>query len=1012
MFVHLHVHTPFSFLDGASRIETLVQRAAELDMPAVAMTDHNNLSGAVQFQRACRQAGIKPLLGAEVTLQGGHHLTLLAKSRAGYAHLCQLLTEAHLGNERGQPRVSQQSLRQYAGGLIALSGCWHSEIFSRAYQRRYQQAERLLAQYRDIFGRDNFYLELQETFYPRQHATNRALAEMAAKLKVPIVATGNVHYLDKSQFKRQEVLTCVRTLTTVDQPHPERKINAEFDFKSPPQMQKLFAWIPEALPNTRQIAEHCQRYELTGDEYLPRFAPNGCPPEQVLRQLTYEGARERYQKLKANLKRRLEYELGIIEQLGFADYFLVVWDVAREARRRGIRYAGRGSAADSAVAYCLYITDVDAVARNLSFERFINPERGNNLPDIDIDFDARYRDDLTEYVTQKYGEDQVATVCTFQTYQARGAIRDLGKALGFPASELDRLAKLLPYLSAEGIEEAIEHLPELRDSHLPVYRYRQLFELCAQVAGLPRHLGTHLGGVVISGQPLSTISPLQRAAKGCRIIQFDKVDVEDLRLMKLDLLCLRMLSAVQDTVTSTPRRIDFARIPLNDKPTYKLLNTGETAGAFQLESPAQRNLQIRLQADNLEDIVASVALIRPGPIKGNMVEPFLARRHGEEPVNYADPRLEEILKDTYGVVLFQEQVIEIAVKIAGFSPGEADQLRRALTHHREQKEMQTIGQSFVRKATQRGCSQQVAKTLFSYLEGYASYGFCEAHAAAFGDTGYKTAYLLTHYPAHFYAALLSNQPMGYFPAHTLINEAKRRGIKVLGPSLNESQAYFTVQQGAIRVGLRQIREMPETLGKRIVAQQPYSNLRDFMDRLRPPVNVAENLALGGALDCFEANRRQLIWQLAAYRPAKYPQLPLQQAVQLDHIEDFTDSQKCCQEWDILGFSPTWHPLEFVRPQLRKAGVLTAQQIKQQRPTGTVKVAGLLIRPHRPPTRSGRTVVFFTLEDETGLLEVTVFESIYEQYGKQIFSSSALLVEGRLDHRGTASMVATRIDKLN
>ena len=1005
MFVHLHMHTPFSFLDGVSPINGLLQRAAEMNMPVLAMTDHNSLSGAVQFHRACHQAGIKPIIGAEVTVEGGHHLTLLAKNRQGYANLCQLLTAAHLGNERGYPKAAERMLREYTEDIIALSGCWHSDVFSLAYQRRYQQAEAATKKYRDIFGQHNFYIELQETFYPRQHATNKALAEIAQKLPVPVVASGNIHYVDKSMFRIQDVLTCVRTLTTVDEPHPQRKINAEFYFKSPQQMEELFFWVPQALDNTVQIAEQCQDYELTNDKYLPRFDTSGQSPIQLLRHLTYKGAQQRYKRLNAKIKSRLEYELGIIEQLGFADYFLVVWDVAREARQRGVRYAGRGSAADSAVAYCLYITDVEAVARNLSFERFINPERGNNLPDIDIDFDARYRDDIAEYVTEKYGEDRVATVCTFQTYHARGAIRDIAKALGFPPEEIDRLARIMPYISANNIDEAFEIFPELRDSQLPIYKYRQLFDLCSQAAGLPRHIGTHLGGVIISGQPLNTISPLQQAAKGCRIIQFDKVDVEDLHLLKLDLLCLRMLSAVQDTITSTPKQLDFNSIPLDDKPTYSLLNSAETAGAFQLESPAQRNLQSRLQADNIEDIVASVALIRPGPIKGNMVEPFLARRHGQEPVTYVDPRLEDILKDTYGIVLFQEQVIEIAVKIAGFTPGEADQLRRALTHHRDKGQMQAIGKDFIRKAIQRGCPREVAETIFSYIEGYAGYGFCEAHAAAFGDTGYKTAYLLTHYPAHFYAALLSNQPMGYFPAHTLINEAKRRGIKVLGPEVNCSQAHFTVQNDAIRVGLKQVKEMPKALLDRIVKGQPYEDLLQFMRQIRPPVNVAQNLALCGALDRFDANRRRVLWQVSVHRPARQPQLNLQQAAELANIEDFTDQQKCCYEWDILGFSPSWHPLQFVRPELSDAGVLTIQQVKRRRPSGTAKVAGLLIRPHRPPTRSGRTVVFFTLEDETGLLDVTVFENIYEQYGKEIFTSSLLLVEGRLDPRGTPAMIA-------
>jgi len=1012
MFVHLHVHSQFSFLDGVSSVEALVRQTALQGMPALAITDHNNLSGAVRFHKACREAGIKPIIGAEVTTESGHHLTLLAKSRRGYANLCQLLSKAHLSSKRGEPQTSEQMLSKYADDIIALSGCWHSEIFSLAYEQRYQQAGKVMAMYRDIFGPDNFYVELQETLYPRQHATNKALTEMAEKLKVPVVATGNIHYADKSQYRIQDVLTCVRTQTTVEEPHPERKINAEFYFKSPRQMAELFSWAPQALSNTLHIAEQCQEYELSSAEYLPRFESNGCKPLQLLRHLTYEGACHRYKQVTDNIKRRLEYELSIIQRLGFADYFLVVWDVAREARRRGIRYSGRGSAADSAVAYCLYITNVDAIARRLNFERFINPERGNNLPDIDIDFDARYRDDIIRYLTQKYGDEKVITVCTFQTYHARGAIRDIAKALGFPPEEIDRLAKLMPQINAGDIDEAFEKFPELRDNRLPLHRYRLLFGLCSQAAGLPRHIGTHLGGVVISGQPLNTISPIQEAAKGCRIMQFDKVDVEDLCLLKLDLLCLRMLSAVQDTVTTVPKQLDFDSIPPDDKDTYKLLNSAETAGAFQLESPAQRTLQSRLQADNIEDIVASVALIRPGPIKGNMVEPFLARRHGKEPITYVDPRLEEILKDTYGVVLFQEQVIEIAVKIAGFTPGEADQLRRALTHHRDKDKMQALGEEFVRKAMQGGCTEQIAKTIFSYVEGYAGYGFCEAHAAAFGDTGYKTAYLLTHYPAHFYAALLSNQPMGYFPPHTLVNEARRRGIVILGPDVNCSQPDFTVHDDAIRVGLRQVKGMPETLLGPIIQERPYNNLPEFMRKVKPPMDVARSLALCGAFDCFDRNRRRILWQLAALRPSPQVQLNLGQAYELQDIEDFTDRQKCLHEWNVMGFSPIWHPLQFIRANLAREGVLTAQQIKQQRPKDPVKVAGLLIRPHRPPTRSGRTVVFFTLEDETGLLDVIVFENTYQQYGKEIFSSSALLVKGRLDPRGTPALIAQQVTALS
>jgi error-prone DNA polymerase len=504
----------------------------------------------------------------------------------------------------------------------------------------------------------------------------------------------------------------------------------------------------------------------------------------------------------------LRHELEIIHQLGFSDYFLIVWDVAEHARSEGIRFAGRGSAADSAVAYCLGLTEVDSIRRGLLFERFLSLERAQKP---DIDFDARYRDDVTQYVYKKYGADRVATVCTFNTYHARSAVRDLGKAMGFPAEEIDRLAKVLPgFFRTGSLEEALEATPALRECGLPLDPFRLLVHLCQKVAGRPRFIGTPLGGVVISGPPLTQVTPLQTAAKGVAIGPFDKNDIEELGLIKLDLLSLRTLSAVQDSLETLDRQgapLDYSRIPTEDADTFERLQAGETVGVFQLESPAQRALQARLGADRFEDIVASVALIRPGPIEGNMVEPFIARRKGEAPVEYLHPALKPILEKTYGVVLYQEQVIAIATAIAGFTPGESDKLRRVMTHARSRSDMQEIGEEFVRKAVGRGTCPAVAEQVFSYIRGYAGYGFCEARAAAFGDTAYRTAYLMRHHPAAFLAAILSNQPMGYYPSDTLCLEARRRGIGILPPDLNRSGRNFQVEDGAIRVSLRQVRGM-------------------------------------------------------------------------------------------------------------------------------------------------------------------------------------------------------------
>ena len=1007
MFVHLHVHTPFSFLDGASDLDRLVQSTAQLGMPALAITDHNNLSAAVRFVKAAEKAGIKPIIGVEVTLEGGYHLTLLAQNREGYANLCKILTRAHLDNERGSPAASLRVISEHARGLIALSGCLRGQVPSLIAQRKFREAKQAAIRYTEIFGQDNFCLEISRSLFPGEKMLNHYLSCLANHLGLKVVATNNVHYAERAEFAVQEILTCIRTLTKLDEPHPERKINAEFYLKSSAEMEQLFRDCPQAISNTLEIAEKCKPFQLHQTAYLPRFdLPKDESASGFLRKLTYQGARRRYGKITEKIRRRLDYELSVIDRLGFSDYFLVVWDVARHARKQGIRYSGRGSAADSAVAYCLYITSVDSIARDLKFERFINPERACNMPDIDIDFDARYRDKVTEYVVEKYGEERVATVCTFNCYHARGAIRDIGKALDFPEGELDRLAKLMPHLDADQIEGALPRFPELRDSQIPEWKFKQLFQFCAALADHPRHIGTHLGGIVISDLPLTTISPLQKGDKGATIIQFDKEDVEDLRLVKLDLLCLRMLSAVEDTVSSVnPRKpLSLDEIPLNDRATYGLLNSGDTAGAFQLESPAQRALQARLKAENIEDVIASVALIRPGPIQGNMVAPFLARRHGKEPITYLHPKLEKILRKTYGVVLFQEQVIEIAVEIAGFSAGEADELRRAMTHHRSVKQMEIIGQNFVRRALSQGISREVAETVFSYIKGYAGYGFCEAHAAAFGDTAYKTAYLLKHYPAHFYAALLSNQPMGFYPSHTLITEAKRRGIEILPLDVSQSAADFAIEEGVIRVGLKQVRGMTEKALDSILEKRPFESPSDFQEKTKMPRDLLENLILCGAFDSMYGNRKRLLWLIREEDQKGGLNLGYSQA-HLEGLADYTDWERCGFEWSILGFSPTWHPMEFWRKGLRRYGVRTNEEIKSSKPNGPVKAAGIVIRPHRPPTRSGRIVVFLTLEDETGLLDVTVFEDVYQKHGKLLFSRSGLVIKGGLDRRTANSLVA-------
>ncbi|MFZ5924532.1 MAG: DNA polymerase III subunit alpha [Bacillota bacterium] len=1050
-FVHLHVHSYFSFLDGASSIEALLERAAALGMSALAITDHDTLSGAVRFVQHARSRGIKPIIGAELTLEGGFHLTLLAQNRTGYANLCRILTDAHLSAPRRHPRARWETIARHAQGLIALTGCRKGEIASRLRRDLADEAKQVIERYRAVFG-DRLFVELQDLRLPKSRSLVQRLAQLAEAAGVPVVATNNVHYTRKADFPVHDVLTCVRTLTRLESVHPERPLNAEQYLKSPQQMAELLAEWPEALANTARIAKSCDDNVLPlGEKLFPAYPglPPGHTSAQLLRQLVYDGARARYGRITEAIRSRLEHELAIIEALGVEDYFLVAHDIVQFARGRGIRTAGRGSAADSAVAYTLFLTDVDAIGRGLLFERFLSMERAQK-PDIDIDFDARRRDEVAAYVYDRFGHDRVASVATYNTFQARSALREIGKALGYPAPELDALAKRFPHMPADAIRQAAAHLPELRESDLlrPLpgtsgHRYELLFELAEAVAGFPRYLGTHLGGLIISDRPIVELVPLQIAAKGVVVAQYDKEDVEAMGFIKLDLLSLRTLSAVDDTVRfiqagqgrtgkgddramgegrGSDGHFSYDDIPLDDRETYRMLNRGETVGIFQLESPAQRALQSRLGAEQIEDIVASVALIRPGPIKGNMVEPFIARRQGLETITYVHPALERILKETYGVVLFQEQVIEIATAVAGFTPGEADRLRRAMTHFRSQKEMKAIGELFVARARERGVSPEAAHTIFSYIVGYAGYGFCEAHAAAFATTAYKTAYLLRHHPAEFYAALLNNQPMGFYPAHTVCAEARRRGIRILPVDINRSAERFTIENGAIRVGLLRVRGMNEQLAARIVVSRGrpgYASVGDFCGRVPVARDLLENLVLCGAFDVICPNRRALLWEIpkALGRSGRKRDgssdrddaaLLLEEPVVTGRggplgagggVPDFSEFERFKHEFYVLGLHPTRHPMEFFRNRLTQRGVLTTAGAKQKDRGTSVRVAGLVVRPHRPPTRSGKTVVFFSLEDETGLIDVTVFEDIYRRCGGVMFTSPVVIVEGRLERRG-------------
>ncbi|NUO18963.1 DNA polymerase III subunit alpha [bacterium] len=1016
--VPLMVRSEYSFLNGASRLEELVKVAAQLGYDTLALTDVDHLCGVPEFLGLCKRHGVRPILGVELTLSTGR-IIALAKSCKGFASLCRLLTESHTENERRQPMLREEQLLDHAEDLILIAGGNDAPFASWVFQRRMDKAEAWLRRMQKRQGAD-FFVRVERTFQPMQQEFNARLVSICSDLQIPIVACNPVHFAHPDQYRIFDLLSCIRNLIKLDDPHPERPINGFGYLHSPAAFTKLFEDMPQALEMTHNVADRCEDYSLNDEMYRPRF---GCESDdssiREFYKLTEAGARRKYGGIGSELDKRIKYELRVITDLGFAGYFLIVHDLLNFARSKGIRYAGRGSSADSVVAYCLDITKVDAFKRNLRFERFINPERKESLPDIDIDFDRRYREEIVQYVIGKYGQDHVAGVASFNRYRARGAIRDVAKALGFETEDIDKLARYSHWaLSAKRIASTLDSRPEIRSLQVDKKKFELLFELCAGLDDMPRHISAHPCGVMITGASVQGITPLLRAANGMLISHYDKDGVEDLGLVKFDLLSLPTLGVVEDTavmVREHSPKFEYDKIPLDDEKTFELLRSGETTGGFQNESPAQQSLAPRLQARTIEDVIAAVALIRPGPLKGEMVEPFVRRRNGTEAVVSIHPVIDKILEHTYGVVLYQEQVISIAVELAGFTPGQADVLRRTISHNRSYEKMAELGEQFVKQAIERGVEPELAEKVFTWIQGYAGYGFCEAHAASFGDTSYKTAYLLQHHPEEFYASLLNHQPMGFFPAATLINEARRRGIAVLGPDCNSSRATTSVQNEAIRIGLLQVSGMNEAEANKIIGAAPYASWGDFVRRVRLSRDLLENLVLAGAFDSLHKNRKELLFSLGSILPpVETDKLAL--ALDLEPVisrrTDFDAFTRSMQEHRVLGFSPDRHFISFWRDTLTAKGIQTCREVKTNQDSKAVlSAAGVVIRPHTPPTKSGKRVIFFSLEDESGLLNVTVFPDVQEKFGHLIPGQSMLVITGRKDKRGSDGLTAFHLAKL-
>ena len=1039
-YVELHCHSYFSLLDGSSSPEALVERAAALGYGALALTDHDGLYGAVRFWQAARERGLKPITGAEVTLDDGSHLTLLVGDRIGYANLCRIISAGQLAGQKGQTRLSLEQVARHSQGLICLSGCRQGAVAAALLARDEEGARRVAGRLRDVFG-ERLWIEIQRPYLPSDARLVPALAALAVWLGTGLAATNDVHYATRGGQRLHDVLSCVRRHVTLPEAlaagllHP----NSERCLKSPREMAALFADLPEAVRHTRLIAERCDFVPDSigaapiGEQRLPEFpVPAGHTPSSYLRELCQAGLRRKLDPLPPRAPAQLDHELGVIEQMGLAGYFLVVWDIVRFAREQGIRCQGRGSAANSLVAYVLDITPVDPLRHNLLFERFLS-EDSTSMPDIDVDLAADRREEVIQYVYERYGEERVGMVCNVVTYRARSAVRDVARVLGFPPDVIDAAARSLDTRSA-----ALAAGELAVDGDQVSYPWQLLAELLAEIDGVPRHLSIHVGGMIVTAGPLLEIVPLERATMPGRVVvQWDKDSVEDAGLIKIDLLSLRTLGMIDEAVAHIRAEegvdLDLDHLPLDDPAVYELLRRADTVGCFQVESRAQAQMLPKLQPVRFEDMIIEVALIRPGPIQGHMVHPYLRRRQGLEPVAYAHPVLEPVLAETLGVMVFQEQVMRVAMVVAGFSAGEANRLRRTLSKDRPEM-VDALRERFLAGAREQGIDEATAAGIFEQLKAFTGYGFCKSHAAAFALLAYQSLYLKAHHPAGFYCALLNQQPMGFYAPEVIAGDARRHGVPILGPDVNASRARCgleTLPAGdkcgegrlGIRLGLTYVHGLGEAGAERIEerrGERAFADLADFCRRTRLARAAVENLVRAGAMDGWgrarPGTRRVLLWELGGLA---YPEdeMDLEIPVEPVDLPALAPVERLSWEYKLLGLSPGAHVMELCRGALQARGVLSSGELAA-RPDGvSVRVAGWVAVRQRPPTARGFT--FLTLEDEEGLINLIIRPSVVTQSKKLPFRHgygfndlALILAEGVVQRSGNAvSILVTSLRPL-
>ncbi len=1041
-YVELHCHSAYSFLDGASHPEELVARAAELGYEALALTDHDGVYGSLEFAHAAKFAGIRPITGAEVTVAGGSHVTLLVEDGEGYANLCRILTAAHAGTRPPgkehrvllDPSVSLETLAELSGGLVCLSGCARDGLALRDPQG----AARLAA----AFGRERFFVELQRPYERGDARRHTALRDLAEHLGVERVATGNVHAHAPRRTLLQDALVAIRCRTSLDGCERERRGNREAVLRAPAEMVDRFAGIDRAAAErTTRLAERLQ-FDLTAElgYRYPDFADGPDPAIQRLAEVCTRAFGERYPSgtvLHGRARARLESELALIEELGLAGFFLLHHEVLELARECALEVRGRdsprmflppgrgrGSSVGSIVCYLTGLSHVDPVENDLSIGRFLNRELAS-VPDIDLDFPRDIREKLIVRVTERYGHEHAALVASFATYRSRGAIRDVGKALGLPHAELERLARVTDGWNAHGVSEEVGRLPDA-ERKLLSKRWRAFQFLTGEIAGLPRHVSQHPGGMVISSRPLVELVPVQPAAMaGRQLCQWDKDSCSDAGFLKIDLLGLGMLSCIEECVDRIAQLhgapIDLSRIPLDDPAVFAEIQEADTVGVFQIESRAQMQSLLRTRPETIDDLTVQVALVRPGPIQGKAVHPYIEhRRRLREDPSFVHPVQHELLREplasTLGVVVFQDQVLDVAIALAGFSIGEAEGLRRAMSRKRSLEALEAHRERFVAGAVGKGVDERTANEVYDTLVGFSGFGFPKSHAAAFGLLAYQSAWLRHHYPAEFLCGLLNEQPMGFYPPASLVRDAQRRGVEVRPPDVNRSGARCslepsgTVSQGlphAVRIGLAYVssvgKDDAEALEAERDARGPYRDVGDLARRAQVSRDALEALVRGGACDCFGPRRRDLLWELGlATRPrsvegtrgeAKQLPLPLDPTAETPALPDLTRWERMLADYRETGLSVGTHPMTLLRPHLPE-GTLASPALNEAPHGSAVAFAGLAVARQRPATANG--IVFMLLEDEHGQVNLIVPKQVYERHRAIVRAEPLLLARGRFE----------------